>query len=273
MDSKIEFERNLHALMLIAKKDVKRPKFGVDELVDEVLDLSITANEDEEKLTAAGLSRFYIRELASRAVTFRYADAVWKASKGASTEFTENWDAEKEEYREFASETIHSFDFAFRKHPVLSKRLKEIREGSSYANMVHDLMTLYVIGTENPEPLQAINYDFSNLERCKEIADDAGIQFALSNDDREERSEQLDVRNRAHAFMMEAANEVREYGKFVFWKDPERYKKYTSGLLRKRNRNKTKKEDNNSDENELDENNPNENSPNQNTSNKNKSED
>lgn len=232
MDSKIEFEKNQPELMKIDAGTLKYPPHAVELIVDEALDLSVTCMEDEEKLTVAGLNRKFITEMASRALTLRYSEAIWKAKQGELGDAEDLWKKVGNADMNFKNELIHHFKFAYRKDALLMKKVLDIAEGNSFPDMVQDLIEMHVLGTENPKPLEAINFDLSLLDKAKKIADRDGELLALVNGERGDGSEEMDIKKRAFTFLDEAVKEVREYGKYVFWRDPERLKKYTSKLHR-----------------------------------------
>jgi len=53
-------------------------------------------------------------------------------------------------------------------------------------------------------------------------------------------SEAMIIRDKAYTYMKQAVDEIRECGKFVFWRNPDRLKGYMSDHWRKINQEKAK---------------------------------
>jgi len=235
MDSRIEYEKNLPLLMALQKEDVKNPPYPVEDIVGEALDLAVTATEDREKLLAVGLDESHITEMASKAVTLRYAEAIWTNKRGEMKEAEEEWKANKKDYKDFKACTVHDFLFAYRNDASNLDKIRAIADQKDYHNMVQGLTEMYIIGASNPAPLEAIRFDMSKLEKCRHIADHAGELLALVNGEKGHASEAKDIRDRAYIFLSKPVKTVREYGQYVFWRDPKRKEKYTSKLQQNKN--------------------------------------
>ena len=57
---------------------------------------------------------------------------------------------------------------------------------------------------------------------------------------REKDSEAMLVRDKAFTYLKQAVDEIRECGKFIFWRNPDRLKGYVSEFWQKRNAAKEK---------------------------------
>ena len=109
--------------------------------------------------------------------------------------------------------------------------------------MIQDLNNLAVIGRENPEPLEKINFDMALVEKAAETADEMGALFAASNAE-DDDSEALKIRNKAYTYLKQAVDEVRDCGQYVFWRDKGRCRGYINRYFR-RKYNARKNNDNN----------------------------
>ena len=55
-----------------------------------------------------------------------------------------------------------------------------------------------------------------------------GDLLGATNGEREAVSEAMIIRDKAYTYMKQAVDEIRECGKFVFWRNPDRLKGYVS---------------------------------------------
>ena len=131
---------------------------------------------------------------------------------------------------------LHDFRFAFRKQSDLLGRISEISDGSGDADMIQDLNDLAVLGKTNPEPLTLINFDVTKLDTAATMADEMAVILAAANGDKQKDSESKTIRDKAYTYLKVVLDEVRETGKYVFWKNQDRYIGYTSQYWKKKNR-------------------------------------
>jgi len=233
MKNQEEYEKNLPEIMAIPSENNFSLPYPVEYIIDEALDLSVSFIEDKPELLAVGLNENYMNTLASRAVSLRYAEMLWKEAQGKEEDAGKEWNANKDSAMNFKNEMLHDFRFAYRNNPAILRKVKDIAEGDSYPDMVQDLGNLSVLGRENPEPLQKINYNMENITTADVLSTKMGELLALVNGERNNSSKEKIIRDKAFLYLNEAFGTVREYGKYVFWKDKERLKKYTSDYLRK----------------------------------------
>lgn len=174
-------------------------------------------------------------ELPVRAGALREAQSLWFKDRYSPEEAEEEWKVRSPEAFEFRDELLHSFRFAFRKDEIISARVAAIAEGSSNADMIQDLNDLSVLGKANPEPLKAIGFKMALLDEAAVKADEMADLLASANGDRNEHSEAKTIRDKAYTYLKELVDEVRDAGKYLFWRTPERYKGYVSQYWKRRN--------------------------------------
>lgn len=233
MKNEEEFQKNVQQITAIPKENTIAPPFPVEFIVDEALDLSVNATEDKAALVAVGLDENLINTLASRAVSLRYAEMVWNAEAGKRKEATKEWNAAKNDVMKFKNEMIHDFNFAYRNDANLSQKMREIAEGNSFPDMVQDLGNMAVLGRNNPAPLQLIRYDMAKINTADVLSVRMGDLLAQVNGEKDNNSADKLVRDQAFTYLNEAVSTIREYGKYVFWKDEKKLKNYTSDYTRK----------------------------------------
>ena len=131
---------------------------------------------------------------------------------------------------------LHEFRFAFYNYPELQTRVAAVAEGSGDTDMIQDLNTLAVIGRENPEPLKETNFDTDLLTEASDKGRDLGNLRAEASVDKLAYRESKLVRDQAYTHLKEAVDEIRRYGQFVFWKDEDRLRGYSSEYKRQSRR-------------------------------------
>jgi hypothetical protein len=135
-------------------------------------------------------------------------------------------------------ELLHAFRFAYRKDEVLLSRVSAIAAGTGHADMIQDLNDLSVLGKANPDALVSIGFNATQLDTAAKKADAMADLLATANGDKAEQNESKTTRDKAYTYLKEMVDEIREAGKYVFWKNPERYQGYISQYWKNKNRKK-----------------------------------
>ena len=94
--------------------------------------------------------------------------------------------------------------------------------------MVQDLNDLSVLGKANPDLLTEVNFDLTLLDTAADLSDRMGDLLGATNGERKKDSEAMIIRDQAYTYLKQAVDEIRECGKFVFWRNPDRLKGYIS---------------------------------------------
>ncbi len=87
--------------------------------------------------------------------------------------------------------------------------------------------------------MQAIGFDLGKLTQTATTSDAMANLLAMANGDRASQSETKKIRDKAFAYLKESVDQVREAGKYLFWKNENRYKGYVSKFWADSNRQKT----------------------------------
>jgi len=122
---------------------------------------------------------------------------------------------------------------------VLLNRVRAIAEGDSNADMIQDLNDLSVLGKANIVPVKAVGAKPTRLDEAATKADEMANLLAAANGDRAEQSEAKTIRDKAYTHLKELIDEIRDAGKFLFWRTPDRYKGYVSQYWKQKNRTST----------------------------------
>jgi len=80
------------------------------------------------------------------------------------------------------------------------------------------------LGRENPEPLTAIGFDLTQLDRAATLADELADLLAEANGDKADPNESKIIRDKAYTYMKALVDEIREAGKYVFRNNKNRLK-------------------------------------------------
>ena len=125
-------------------------------------------------------------------------------------------------------ELVHTFRYAYRNDAVVLARVSEIAEGNTNADMIQDLNDLSLLGKNNIAPLEAINFAPEKLDEAANASDELAEILALANGDKSLQSESKTIRDKAYTHMKEPVDQIRDAGKYLFWKNEKRYKGYVS---------------------------------------------
>ena len=131
---------------------------------------------------------------------------------------------------------LHAFRYAFRNDEKLRNRVSAIAEGTGDADLIQDLSDLAALGTKNSKLLAQINFDANLLEAASTEADELAVVLAQANGEKGIDSQVKIIRDRAYTYMQQAANEIKNCGRYVFWKNEARLKGYRNIYKNKKNK-------------------------------------
>jgi hypothetical protein len=210
----------------LSPESVKLPNLPIDEFAPGAEALAVEANKDREALATAGLDMALIDDLATLSGALRHCQAQWMSEYRAREEAQKEWQRQLPRGNEVRNELLHHFSFAYRSDGNLRKQLMRIREGRKHADMVQDLVELAFLGEKNPRPLTAINFDLAKLQQARKMSHDLAELLAASNSAAAGNSVSKQLRDKAFTLLFKKDSTIREYGRYVFWKDEARKSKY-----------------------------------------------
>jgi hypothetical protein len=214
----------------------------IDVFVQEAENLYHWSLVDEDALTRASLDWSLVTSLPARAGACRHAQSLWVKEHNTRKEAEQAWKDQAPLAFGLRDQLIHDFRFAFRKFDGLLARVDEIAQGDTNADMVQDLNDLAVLGKSNTDLLATINFDLSLLDQAAEASDGMGDLLGATNGERKEDSEALLIRDKAYTYLKQAVDEIRECGKFAFWRTPARLKGYNSDYWKQQKKSTPEKE-------------------------------
>ncbi len=224
-DHYYQLEENLKQ---IKPEDIKVPTVPVDSYANEANTLSNTATEDKDKLVSAGIDPVYIDGLEIRADVLRFAESKWRTTYKEYSDNRKLWVEKSTEAKYVRKKVLHNLRFIAYNDASLRGKINLVLDGKGNDDLVQDLSDLYLLATNNEEKLLKVGYSKDTTELCGALSDELADILAKING--KKKSESILMRNRAYTYLKVAVDEVRRYGKFVFWEDERRRAKYKSGV-------------------------------------------
>lgn len=234
-----DYNAKLETIKEIADEDTLYPYMPIDIFLQEAETLFHWASNDLSELLKVGMSAEFINDLPVRTGACREAQALWQNSKTSIEDVKKQWKTDSSHAYDLRDDLLHCFRYAFRKQDDLLNSVSKIAEGDGHADMIQDLNDLAILGNANQELLQKINFDAAMLENARQTSDEMAKLLGMVNGERLSKDENLTIRNKAYTYLKESVDEIRECGKFVFRKNPERLKGYRSAYLSKQNKKKS----------------------------------
>lgn len=235
MSSSVDYNQLLPEIQAIKPENVVTPNMPVDVFVQEAENLYHWCIDDQTALTGAGLDGNLINLLPVRAGACREAQSLWIKERNIRKEAEQNWKNQAPVAFDLRDQLIHAFRYAFRKQEGLLARVEEIAQGDSNSDMVQDLNDLSVLGKSNLDLVTVVGIPLEMLDNAANMADNMGDILGATNGERQTDSEAMIIRDKAFTLLKQAVDEIRECGKFVFWRNPDRLKGYTSDYWQRKN--------------------------------------
>lgn len=233
-----DYNARINEISAIPDEKAPEPVMPVDVFLQESENLYQWSLMDADPLSAIGTGPGIINEIPIRAGACREAQSRWFKDYNSQMEAQRLWAEQSPQAYALRDELLHTFRYGYRNDAALLARVAGIAEGNTNADMIQDLNDLAVLGNNNPAPLQAIGFDLGKLTLAAETSDAMANLLALANGDRASKSETKKLRDKAFAYLKESVDQVREAGKYLFWKNEDRYKGYVSKYWADSNRQK-----------------------------------
>jgi len=241
MSTNEDYLAKLDLIKAIAVDDVKSPAgVPVDAYLQEAENLFHWADDDRTDLEPIGLDWTLVDDIPIRCGALREAESIWNKMRFTRKDAEQAWKVQSPEAYELRNELLHQMRFAFRNDDNLMRKVNDIAEGGSHADMLQDLNDLSVLGKANPLLLTAIAFDLTLLDLAAQKADDLANLLGVVTGDRLQFDETRMIRDQAYTHLKAAVDEIRKFGQFVFYRDESRKRGYVSNYLRSK-RAKSKK--------------------------------
>lgn len=230
-----DYNAKIGEILAIPDKDVVELTMPVDVYLQEAENLGKWSLMDLVPLAAVGITDVKIADLTVRAGALREAQSNWFKDRNAQLDAQREWGIQSPLAFDLRDELVHTFRYAFRNDASLTARVAAIAEGSSNSDMIQDLNDLSVLGKKNVALLQAIGFDSNKLDVAAETSNAMAELLASANGDKSVQSETKMIRDKAYTYLKQRVDEIRDAGKYVFWRNEKRLKGYRSEYLRQKN--------------------------------------
>ena len=223
-----DYNATIETIRAIPDDKTLEPAMPVDTYLQEGENLAKWSMMDAEALATIGITTEILNDLPVRAGALREAQSIWVKDHNSQQDAQREWAEAAPEAFAMRDELLHTFRYAYRNDPVILSRVAEIAEGNTNADMIQDLNDLSLLGKSNTGPLEAINFSPEKLEIAANASDELANLLALANGDKSLQSESKVIRDKAYTHMKQLVDEIRNAGKYLFWKNEKRYKGYVS---------------------------------------------
>lgn len=227
-----DYNELIDVITAIPPEEVQVPSIPVDVFLQEAENLYHWSLDDADALKVVGISKAKINSLPVRAGAGREAQSLWNKDFRSQQEAQKLWAKQAPLAYELRNDLLQTMRFAYRKMPDLLSRVSAITEGTGHADLFQDLNDIAVLGREYPEPLTSISFELTQLDKSATFADELANLLGEANGDKADQSESKVIRDKAYTYLKELVDEIREAGKYVFRKDKNRLKGYSSQYRR-----------------------------------------
>ena len=218
----------LDEIKAVLKEETKQCDIQIGIYLHESENLHTRVSIDLPKLTAVGMDPTLLTNLLAYTGATRTAQSNWEELNTVREEAKKDWKAEWPAFLEFRNDLIDHMDFAYRNDELLLKKLAVIKQGDSQADSIQDMANLSVLGKANLAPLEAINFDVTLIDKAAEEADRMASLLGAVNGHMYVDDEIKVIRDKSYTLLKRVVDEIRNYGRFVFRKDPDHLKSYSS---------------------------------------------
>ena len=237
-----DYNMKLEVIKAIPDDQITPPNsIPVGIYIQESEDLFEWCQEDKDVLMARGLDWTAVEDLPVRRGALSVAEAKWSKEWRTREEAEKLWILESPKGYDLRNEIAHHFNYAFRDNSSLIKKVKKFLKGTTHAEMIQGLNDLSVLGRSNRELLRKIGFDFTLLDLAAQKSDELYTKKKAASWDSKDYLEAKKIRNQAFTHLKEAVDLIREYGRYVFWRNPARLKGYRSDYRRMLNKRSTRR--------------------------------
>jgi hypothetical protein len=233
--SKEYYEAKLPIITAIPEEKLFSPNMPIKTYLEEAEFLHDWCQPDQEALVGAGLDWEVVEDIPVRAGALRIAEMVWHRERFNQEEAVKQWEKNSAVGYDFRNVLLHTFFHAYEHDTRLLSRVSNIAEGYGHGDMIQDLTNLAGMGRANIEPLKAIRYDLSELDRAELLSSQLARMLAAAQVDRKEKSPELIIRDQAYTHLKHAVDAIRSKGQYLFWRTEKRLEGYASQYHRRSN--------------------------------------
>lgn len=220
----------------IPKDQIKTCSIPLSVYLQEADYLYDRANKDLVQLNRCGIGEESLDDFKTRTEACRSVYLAWVAIQKEIDDNQIAWRNQLPIASELKAKLIHTFFFAFRNDPLVTKRIKRINKGNRHTSLIQSLNDLSVLGLAHLDVLVPFDISLETLKSASELSDQTqkirtawhGYKTRTNTDKR--------LRDKSYTYLKERVDEIRTAGKFLFWKDKTHLKEYASEYVRKKNK-------------------------------------
>ncbi|WP_321516733.1 hypothetical protein [Marinifilum fragile] len=251
MSEQQNYDDSLVEIKAVKNENVKHCSMPVGMYIQEIKAMIHVAKEDLPLLTPVGYTEENLTKLEVLTGALSIAQAIWDTQLTAQKNAQKKWKKDAPAMFERIRDLYENMRFAYRKNDELQEILDEINEGDSNADAVMDLLRLGTLGNNNQEPLAGIGFDIAKCNTAISESERMGALLAEVNGSLYVDDERKLIRDKAYSLVKQYADDLKEYGQFVFRDEEEHAMLYSSKYLRNKKaeyRRKKKEEENTQEE-------------------------
>jgi len=231
-----DFTAKLAEAQSLGNEEIKTPYIPMGIYLQEAEDLALWAKDDEPELLNSGLPAELISDLPVWVGATSQAQSVWMKEVKTREQAEQEWVELEPKAYDLRNELQHAFRYAFRHQPDLLSQVSAIEDGNGHADMIQDLNDQAVLGRDHLETLAQIGITEEKVELAATMSDQARDVRARANGEKNSDNENLTLRNQMYTMLKRSVDEIRMCGKYVFWRNNDRLKGYSSAYNRTRYR-------------------------------------
>ncbi|MCP4220697.1 MAG: hypothetical protein GY765_39080 [bacterium] len=232
MPNKADLLLKLEVLEAIPEHKVGSPTVPIHVCIQEAEKLALRAVTDREQLEGAGLNWVVVEDIPIRAGALREAHTIWATAMAEDHADAAQWPEESVEGMELRKELVHKLRFAFRNSPKLLSRLRTVNKGKKQSQLMEALNHLCEMGRKHLDLLEAVKIDPLILDEAARYSDELAVALGKLQIRREDLEKKRVLRDKAYFHLKQAVDEVRGFGRYLFWKQPSHLKSYQSAYFR-----------------------------------------
>ena len=220
-------EEFLSIFSVIPQSQVRTPHVFVGTFLHTAQQLIPVVHQDIALLVGAGLRPDMLQRYALVVDALETAESFLNKTRFISEESHLQWEFRAPQVYNYLEEFEAVYQLAYRHKPSIKAQVDLLLKSRSTKGGVQELLGLIQLGLANREPLAAIAFDISKLEKATSLSNDLSVlyQHHIKHDAKSEAA--LDMRNRAFTYLYTLVKDIRLTGEYLFWNQPQRSAQYT----------------------------------------------
>jgi hypothetical protein len=237
MSENEDYNKKIEIIKTITDDRIKVPHhIPVGIYIQEAEKLYTWCQDDKEELKAKGLDWTVVEDLPIRCGALIESESQWQIEQKLRRKAEKIWVRESPKGYDLRNVLIHHFNYAFRDDSLLIGWIREIAGRLTHSGMIRGLKDLSALGKANQGLLTNIGFDLTLLDMASQTSDALNSKYAAGSWKSEDYREAKKIRNQAFTHLKEAVDLIREYGRYVFWRNAYRLKGYRSDYRRMLNK-------------------------------------